>query len=161
MTEDELVLLLSREAWEEGSNNNLIKKFREKYRDQSELITKVSQGDSKALSQLRWLCGLKVITKLDTGEPQKGKAGRYSFRMLVIFLLLKLFKSDCNRNCPLVGAGFKSIRIETGPFFKASTAARPINRIIGPPRPKCVKSIFDSLLEVFGVPGLRRPPNSA
>ena len=49
MTEDELVLLLSQEAGEEGSDNDLIKKFREKYRDQSELITKASQGDSKAL----------------------------------------------------------------------------------------------------------------
>jgi len=66
LTEDELILLLCREAGEEGSGNGLIKKFREKYRDHSELITKASQGDSKALGRLRWLCGLKVITKLGT-----------------------------------------------------------------------------------------------
>jgi hypothetical protein len=73
VTEDELVIFLSREAGEEGSDNDLIKKFREKYRDQSKLITKPSQGDSKALRRLRWVCGLKVITKLGTGELQKGK----------------------------------------------------------------------------------------
>lgn len=55
MTEDELILLLSREAGEEGSESDVIKRFREKYRDHSELITKASQGDSKALRQLRWL----------------------------------------------------------------------------------------------------------
>lgn len=55
MTEDELILLLSREAGEEGSESDMIKRFREKYRDHSELITKASQGDSKALRQLRWL----------------------------------------------------------------------------------------------------------
>ena len=75
MTEDELILLLSREAGEEGSENEVINKFREKYRDQSELIRKASQGDSKALRRLRWLCGLKVITKLGTGEPQRGQDG--------------------------------------------------------------------------------------
>ncbi len=75
MTEDELVLLLSREAAVEGSDNDLIKKFREKYRDQSELIAKASKGDLKALRRLRWVCGLKVITKLGTGEPQKGQDG--------------------------------------------------------------------------------------
>lgn len=63
MTEDELILLLSREAGGEGSENDLIKKFREKYRDQTGLITEASQGDSKALRRLRWACGLKVITK--------------------------------------------------------------------------------------------------
>jgi hypothetical protein len=72
LTEDELILLLCREAGEEGSNNDLIKKFREKYRDHSELITRASQGDSKALRRLRWVCGLKVITKLGPEEPQKG-----------------------------------------------------------------------------------------
>ncbi len=75
MTEDGLVLLLSWEAGEEGSDNDLIKKFREKYRDQSELITMASQGDSKALRRLRWLCGLKVITKFGTGAPQKRQDG--------------------------------------------------------------------------------------
>ena len=72
MTEDELILLLSREAGEEGSENEVINKFREKYQEQSELIRKASQGDSKALRRLRWLCGLKVITKLGVWEPQKG-----------------------------------------------------------------------------------------
>ena len=72
MAEDELVLSLSREAREGGSDNDLIKKFGEKYRDQSGLITMASQGDSKALRRLRWLCGLKVITKLELEEPQKG-----------------------------------------------------------------------------------------
>jgi len=64
LTEDELILSLCLEAGEEGSAEDLIKKFREKYRDQSELIRRASQGDSKALRRLRWLCGLKVITKL-------------------------------------------------------------------------------------------------
>ena len=72
MTEDELILSLCREAGEEGSEEDVINKFREKYRDHSELITKASQGDSKALRRLRWLCGLKVITKLGVWEPQKG-----------------------------------------------------------------------------------------
>ncbi len=62
MTEDELILLLCREAGEEGADNDLIKKFRDNYRDHSDLITKASQEDSKALRRLRWLCGLKVIT---------------------------------------------------------------------------------------------------
>ena len=75
MTEGELILSLCREAGEEGSEADLIRKFREKYRDQSELIRKASQGDSKALRRLRWLCGLKVITKLGTGEPQKEQDG--------------------------------------------------------------------------------------
>jgi len=72
LTEDELILRLSREAGEKGSENDVIKKFREKYRDQSGLIARASQGDPKALRRLRWLCGLKVITKLGIWEPQKG-----------------------------------------------------------------------------------------
>lgn len=71
MTEEELILLLSRESGEEGSENDLIRNFREKYQDQSGLITKASQGDSKALRRLRWLCGLKVITKMGIWEPAK------------------------------------------------------------------------------------------
>ena len=73
MTGDEFILSLCWEAREEGSLENLIGKFREKYRDQSELIRKTCQKDSKALRRLRWLCGLKVITKLGTGESQKGQ----------------------------------------------------------------------------------------
>ena len=64
MTEEELILALCREAREEGSEKDLIEKFREKYRDQSELIRRASQGDSKALRRLRWLCGLRVVTRL-------------------------------------------------------------------------------------------------
>ena len=37
MTEDELILSLCREAGEEGAEKKLVKNFREKYRDQSEL----------------------------------------------------------------------------------------------------------------------------
>ena len=72
LTEDELIFSLCREASEEGSEENVINKFRDKYRDQSELIRKASQGDSKALRRLRWLCGLKVITKLGIREAKKG-----------------------------------------------------------------------------------------
>jgi len=72
LTEDELILSLCREADEEGSEECVIKRFREKYRDQSDLIRKGSQGDSKALRRLRWLCGLKVITKLGIREAKKG-----------------------------------------------------------------------------------------
>ena len=71
MTEDELILSLCREAGEEGSEKDLVKNFREKYRDQSELIRKASLGDSKALRRLRWLYGLKIITKLGIWEAQK------------------------------------------------------------------------------------------
>ncbi len=72
MTEDELVLSLFREMGEKGSDDDLIKKFREKYRDQSELVTKASRGDSIALRRLRYLCGLKVITKSGIGSLKKG-----------------------------------------------------------------------------------------
>ena len=71
MTEEELILSLCREAREEGSNEELIIKFREKYRDQSELIRRASQGDSKALRRLRWLCGLKIVTQLGIWEGKK------------------------------------------------------------------------------------------
>ena len=73
MTEEELILSLCREAGEEGSEADLIKKFRGKYRDQSELVERASQGDSKALRRLRWLCGLKVVTKLGIWEGKKRK----------------------------------------------------------------------------------------
>ena len=71
LKEDELILSLAREAREEGSEKDLIKKFRDKYRDQSELIRRASQGDQKALRRLRWLCGLKVVTKLGIWEGKK------------------------------------------------------------------------------------------
>jgi hypothetical protein len=64
VTEDELILSLCKEkvAGIEGSNEELIRKFRETYKDQADLITKAAQGDTKALRRLRWVCGLKVIT---------------------------------------------------------------------------------------------------
>ena len=71
MTEEELILTLCREAREEGSEADLIRKFREKYRDQSELIRRACQGDSKALRRLRWLCGLRVVTRLGIWERKK------------------------------------------------------------------------------------------
>ena len=62
--ENEFILSLCKEkvVEDQRSENDQIKAFKEKYRDQSELITKATQGDSKALRQLRWQCGLKVIT---------------------------------------------------------------------------------------------------
>ena len=62
--ENEFILSLCKEKVvdDQRSENDQIKAFREKYRDQSGLITKAIQGDSKALRQLRWQCGLKVIT---------------------------------------------------------------------------------------------------
>ena len=71
MTEEELILSLCREAREEGSEADLIRKFREKYRDQSELIRRACQGDSRALRRLRWLCGLRVVTRLGIWERKK------------------------------------------------------------------------------------------
>ncbi len=64
MTEDELILSLCKEKdlGIEGSNEELIRKFRETYKDQADLITKAAQGDAKALRRLRWICGLRVIT---------------------------------------------------------------------------------------------------
>ncbi len=76
MTEDELILSLCREAREEGSEPDLIRQFREKYRGQSELIGRACQGDSKALRRLRWLCGLKVVTQLGIGKAKREKNGR-------------------------------------------------------------------------------------
>ena len=73
MTEDELILSLCREAREEESEEDLIIKFREKYRDQSELIRRACQEDSKALRRLSWLCGFRVVTKLGIWEGEKGE----------------------------------------------------------------------------------------
>ncbi len=65
VTENQLILSLCREKdlGIEGSNEELIQKFRETYKDQADLITKAAQGDTKALRRLRWIFGLKVITK--------------------------------------------------------------------------------------------------
>ena len=71
LTEEELILSLCREAREEGSDIDLVKRFRKKYPDQSELIRKACQGDSKALRRLRWLCGLRVVTRLGIWERRK------------------------------------------------------------------------------------------
>ena len=64
VTEDELILSLynEKDLGTDGSNEELIQKFRETYRDQADLITKAAHGDAKALRRLRWICGLKVIT---------------------------------------------------------------------------------------------------
>ncbi len=64
MTEEELILSLCKEKdlGIEGSNEELIQKFRETYNDQADLISKAAQGDKKALRRLRWTCGLRVIT---------------------------------------------------------------------------------------------------
>ena len=65
MTETELILSLCKEKdlGVEGSEENKLRKFRDTYRDQGDLITKAAQGDPKALRRLRWIFGLKVITK--------------------------------------------------------------------------------------------------
>jgi hypothetical protein len=47
LTEDELILLLSRKAGDKGSESEVIKKVREKYRDHSELITKAPREIQK------------------------------------------------------------------------------------------------------------------
>ena len=64
VTEVELILSIckQKDLGIEGSNEELIQKFRETYRDQADLISKAAQGDAKALRRLRWICGLKVIT---------------------------------------------------------------------------------------------------
>ena len=64
VTEDELILSLCKEKdlGIEGSNEELVQKFREIYKDQADLITRAAQGEAKALRRLRWICGLKVIT---------------------------------------------------------------------------------------------------
>jgi len=66
VTEDKLILSLCKEkdlGIEGSDEHKLIRKFRETYRDQGDLITKAAQGDMKALRRLRWIFGLKVITK--------------------------------------------------------------------------------------------------
>ena len=45
-----------------ASDEELVRKFREIYKDHLELLAKAVRGDSKALRQLRWVLGLKVIT---------------------------------------------------------------------------------------------------
>ena len=65
VTEDELILSLCKEkdlGIERSNEDELIRKFRETYRDQADLVTKAARGDTKALRRLRWIFGLKVIT---------------------------------------------------------------------------------------------------
>ncbi len=64
LAENKLILSLCKEKdlGISGSDEELIRKFREIYKDRLELLAKAVQGDSKALRQLRWVLGLKVIT---------------------------------------------------------------------------------------------------
>jgi len=63
--EDKLILSLCKEkdlGITGKSDDELIRKFREVYKDHLELLTEATVGDNKALRQLRWVLGLKVIT---------------------------------------------------------------------------------------------------
>ena len=73
VTEEELILCLCKEKdlGIEGSNEELIQKFRETYKDQADLITKATQGDTKALRRLRWIFGLKVIPKTNHSAERR------------------------------------------------------------------------------------------
>jgi hypothetical protein len=61
--ENELILSLCKEKdlGIAGSDEELIRKFREIYKDHLELLANAVRGDNKALRQLRWVLGLKVI----------------------------------------------------------------------------------------------------
>jgi len=63
--EDKLILSLCKEKdlrITGESDDELIRKFRETYKDHLELLSKAVLRDNKALRQLRWILGLKVIT---------------------------------------------------------------------------------------------------
>jgi hypothetical protein len=62
--EDKLILSLCKEKdlGVAGSDEELIRKFREIYKDHLELLVNAVRGDNKSLKQLRWVLGLKVIT---------------------------------------------------------------------------------------------------
>ena len=64
LAENELILSLCKEKdlGIVGSDEELVRKFREIYKGHLELLAKATLGDSKALRQLRWVLGLKVIT---------------------------------------------------------------------------------------------------
>jgi len=64
LAENKLILSLCKEKdlGISGSDEELTQKFREVYKDHLELLDKAVRGDSKALRQLRWVLGLKVIT---------------------------------------------------------------------------------------------------
>lgn len=74
MTEDELILSICKEkdlGIRSSDEDELIQKFRETYGDQGDLIAKAAQGDTKALRRLRWIFGLKVITKTNHSEERR------------------------------------------------------------------------------------------
>ncbi len=63
--EDKLILSLCKEkdfGIVGASDEELIQKFREVYKDHLEFLTKAILGDNKALRHLRWVLGLKVVT---------------------------------------------------------------------------------------------------
>ena len=62
--ENKLILSLCKEKdlGIAGSDEEVIRKFREVYKDHLELLNKAVLGDNKALKHLRWVLGLKVIT---------------------------------------------------------------------------------------------------
>ena len=63
--EDKLILSLLKEkdfGIVGASDEELIQKFREVYKDHLELLTKAILGDNKALRHLRWVLGLKVVS---------------------------------------------------------------------------------------------------
>ncbi len=64
LAENKLIVSLCKEKDLDitGSDEELITNFREIYKDHLELLSKAVQGDNKALRQLRWVLGLKVIT---------------------------------------------------------------------------------------------------
>ena len=64
MTEDELILSLCKEKdlGKGKSDDERIRQFKEAYKDQADLLAHAAIGDAKALRQLRWILGLKVIT---------------------------------------------------------------------------------------------------
>lgn len=64
LAQNKLILSLCKEKdlGISGSEEELIQNFREIYKDHLELLDKAVRGDSKALRQLRWILGLKVIT---------------------------------------------------------------------------------------------------
>jgi hypothetical protein len=64
VTESELILSLwkKKDLGIAGSDEESIRKFREIYKNQLDLVALATRGDPKALTQLRWVLGLKVIT---------------------------------------------------------------------------------------------------
>jgi hypothetical protein len=63
--EDKLILSLCKEkdfGIVGASDEELIQKFREVYKDHLELLTNATLGDNRALKHLRWVLGLKVVT---------------------------------------------------------------------------------------------------